>query len=257
MMPRSTESYRLPVPSGEIQVHRSYCDAAGDFAVVFVHGFGSTRKGEKARALEDACARRSWTFAAFDFRGHGDSTGRMLELKGSTLLEDLETLHADLATKGARRLYLVGSSMGGWTAAWFTIRHPGVVPACVVIAPAFDFIRNRWTRLSDDERAAWQRTGRHRVQNEWVDTEVGYALIEEIDHFPMERLAADWCTPLLIYHGTADEAVPHSHSVAFVERCAYPIELRLMEGGDHRLNTWKEEIMEGTCEFFAAQGAAA
>lgn len=252
MTARATESYRLPVPTGEIQAYRSYSDAARDSAVVFVHGFGSTRQGEKARALEAACAQRGWTFTAFDFRGHGESTGQMVELKGSTLLEDLEALHADLAGRGTRHLYLVGSSMGGWAAAWFTVRHPRLVPACVAIAPAFDFIRHRWSRLSADERADWQRTGRHRVQNEWVDTELGYAMVEEINRFPVERLLADWRTPLLIFHGTADEVVPHHHSIAMAERCPYPgVELRLIQGGDHRLSAWKEEIMDGACEFFA------
>ena len=131
------------------------------------------------------------------------------------------------------------------------------MPACVAIAPAFDFIRSRWSRLNDDERAAWKRTGRHRVQNEWIDTEIGYGIVEEIDRFPIERLAADWCTPLLIFHGTADDTVPHSHSATFVARCTYPhIELRSIPAGDHRLNAWKEEIMEGACEFFATKAGA-
>src|SRR5688572_7186321 len=44
-----------------------------DFAVVWVHGFGSHRGGEKAETVRAECARRGWTFAAFDFRGHGES----------------------------------------------------------------------------------------------------------------------------------------------------------------------------------------
>jgi len=39
-----------------------------DFVVVWVHGFGSHRGGEKSEAVRDECTRRGWPFAAFDFR---------------------------------------------------------------------------------------------------------------------------------------------------------------------------------------------
>src|SRR5438309_2031834 len=102
MEPRREENFRVPIQTrGELQV---YLSAASDVdrAVVYVHGFGASRIGEKPKALEQACARRRWTFVAFDFRGHGASTGSMLELKGSGLLEDLEILQGHLAERGIR-----------------------------------------------------------------------------------------------------------------------------------------------------------
>jgi pimeloyl-ACP methyl ester carboxylesterase len=237
---------------GEIDAYLSHVDRPGPDAVVYVHGFGSTRGGQKARALEQACERRGWTFASFDFRGHGCSSGTMLEMCGSALLEDLETLHQDLVEQGVRRLFPVGASLGGWAAAWFTLRHPRLVPACVVIAPAFDFIRCRYHRLSEEERSQWKETGKLRVHNEWVDTEIGYTLVEEIDRFPVETLAAEWPCPLLIFHGMLDDIVPYTHSVAFEENAACPeIELRLFKNGDHRLAEWKDTMAEAACEFFA------
>lgn len=256
MAERQTEATRLNLAgAGEIHAYRSYDDPNADFAVVFVHGLGSTLRGEKAQALEAACGRRGWTFAGFDFRGHGQSSGSLRELKGSALLEDVEALQVHLADKGIRRLFLVGSSMGGWASAWFAVRHPRAVPACVLVAPALDFIRHRWSRLSEEERHAWKRSGVHRLQNEWLDIELGYSLIEEADHFPIERLAADWSTPALLIHGMVDESIPYAHSLTFVERCTYPdLELRLLRFGDHRLNQWKEEMAEAACEFFRRKG---
>src|SRR6267142_2727556 len=98
---RGSEELRVPVGTrGELQVYLSAHDTARQDAVVYVHGFGASRVGEKPKALEQACARRGWTFVAFDFRGHGASTGTMLELKGSGLLEDLEILQQFLSRRG-------------------------------------------------------------------------------------------------------------------------------------------------------------
>ncbi len=257
MSTRQHETDRLSLPGAHhVEVYLSYPDRPADWAVVFVHGFGSTRLGEKAQALEAVCARHGLTFAAFDFRGHGQSSGTLLELRGSGLLLDLEAVQGHLAGRGVRRLCLVGSSMGGWASAWFTLRHPEIVPACVLIAPAFDFIRSRWARLSEAERAQWQQTGRLRVRNEWLDTEIGYALVEESDQYPLEQLAAGWQRPLLIFHGMRDDTVSYRDSLTFVERASFAdMELRLLRGGDHRLSVFKDEIAETACRFLMQRQA--
>lgn len=253
MRPRQSESVRLPLPNGDVLcVHISAAEPETDWAVVYVHGLASNRIGEKSRALETACAGRDWTFVAFDFRGHGESSGSLLELRASALLEDLDALSDYLAGRGLNRLCLVGASMGGWAAAWFAVRHPNVVPACVLIAPAFDFPGTHWTRLTATEQQHWRETGRRRVQNEWIDTELGFCLVEEVGHYPAEHLCADWSRPLLIFHGMLDEVVPFGNTIALVESMAYPdVELRLFRGGEHRLNQFKEEIGEASCAFFA------
>ncbi len=255
MMQRGSETVRLPVPAGgAIQVYLSCTKVRNDWAVVFVHGFGSTRSGFKAQALEAACARRDWTFASFDFRGHGQSTGTLLELRGTGLLEDLAAVRDYLVSRGIPRFCPVGSSMGGWAAAWFTAHHPCSVPACVLIAPALDFLHSRWALLSDDLRQQWQRKGRLRVTNQWVDVELGYGLVEELDRFPVARLAAEFNRPALLLHGLKDEVVPYTTSLDFFEKAACPaIELRLYKDGDHRLLSYRDELAEAACEFFARQ----
>src|SRR5579885_1451629 len=94
-----------------------YLPGSGPFAVVWVHGFGSHRGGEKSAAVRAECARRGWPFAAFDFRGHGASSGDMLGLSSSRLLDDLDAVRRFLAGRGHTRPGLVGSSMGGFAAA--------------------------------------------------------------------------------------------------------------------------------------------
>ncbi|OAI46736.1 hypothetical protein AYO44_10855 [Planctomycetaceae bacterium SCGC AG-212-F19] len=225
--------------------------------VMFIHGFGSVRKGEKALALQAACARRGWNFAAFDFRGHGDSSGTMLDLRPSGLLADLDAIRTWLVAHGVTTVYPVGSSMGGWAAAWFTLLHPDTVPACVLLAPAFYWLTSRWSKLTDAERALWKQTGRHRVKTDWVEAELGFGLAEERDRYPFQQLITEWAKPLLIFHGMQDNVIPYAHSLYFAEQAKLPgVELHLFKDGDHRLTAHKDEIAEAACGFFAAHGAA-
>jgi uncharacterized protein len=249
---RTQENPRLTLPGGgHLQGTLSHRGEPGDRVLVYVHGFGSVRGGEKAAALEAACARRGWTFAAFDFRGHGESSGTMPDLCGALLLEDLEAIDGYLRGRGIRWFCPVGSSMGGWAAAWFSLRHPDRVPACVLMAPAFDFPRSLWDRLNESQRRAWEQTGRLRVHNDWVDTEIGYSLMEGAAAYPLQTLVGGWRTRLLIFHGMKDEVVPFARTVAVVEQMAYPhIEVRLIKNGDHRLLEFREEMAEAACEFF-------
>ena len=248
----ASELISLPLPGTELLVgeYRPGCDRP-DFAVLWVHGFGSHRGGEKVAALAAECERRGWAFAAFDFRGHGASSGAMHELRASGLLTDLAAIRHFLAARGHTRIGLVGSSMGGFAASWSAVRSPEAVVGCVLLAPAFGFLRRRWERLTEDGRANWERTGRLRVKNDWVDTEVGYGLAEERDQFQLEDLAAAWRAPTLIFHGVADDVVPATDTVDFLQRVQYPhVELRLYRDGDHRLIAYKDEIAAEAGRFF-------
>jgi pimeloyl-ACP methyl ester carboxylesterase len=257
MSTRLTELTRLPLSStGALRVFLSYEDQKADWAVLYVHGFGSTRTGVKAEALEEACARLGWTFVSFDFRGHGESTGTLLEMTGTGLLEDMEAVRDYLIGRGIHRFCPVGSSMGGWAAAWFTLREHANVPGCVLMAPAFDFLHKRYAALTEEEKTRWKQTGRLRVQSEWVDAELGYGLAESRTQFPPERLMAELARPVLIFHGMLDTTVPYAGSVAFVEGATYSdMELRLFKSGDHRLLDYRHQMAEAACEFFALQNA--
>jgi uncharacterized protein len=253
MNSRRSETIRLPmIQGGALQVYVSFERDDKDFAVLYVHGFGSTRSGQKADALEAACARRGWTFASFDFRGHGLSSGTLLELRGSGLLEDLEAVRDYLVSRGIPRICPVGSSMGGWAVAWFALSHAQSVPACVLIAPALDFLQSRWALLTQEQKELWRQTGKLKVKNQWVDIELGYGLAEEREAYPAERLAAELARPTLIFHGLRDEVVDVARTLNFAQNVAYPnVELRLFPHGDHRLLSFAREMAEESCRFFA------
>src|SRR6185295_12050683 len=95
----------------------------------------------------------------FDFRGHGETGGPMGDLTASRLMEDLSAVRAFLTDRGHSRLGLVGSSMGGFAAAWFDDWRPEAVAGCVLIAPALRFLDRLWNERTPAERDDWARTG--------------------------------------------------------------------------------------------------
>jgi pimeloyl-ACP methyl ester carboxylesterase len=252
-MERTNEQLALKMPGGQtIRGIYSFttCNTAAP-AVIFAHGFGSNRVGEKSSALEAECVRRGWAFAACDFRGHGESDGTMLELRCSRLIEDLDSITAEVAKRTSGKIFLFGSSLGGWTSAWFAARNPDRVAGCALVAPAFHFLEFR--RLSEEQRREWQRIGRLRWQNEFIDVEVEFGLTAEARKYPMEMLASEFRTPSIIFHGMADDLVPYRDSIEFTERCLIEdIELLLFKRGDHRLNRESEKMARLACDFWAA-----
>jgi pimeloyl-ACP methyl ester carboxylesterase len=74
--------------------------------VMFLGGFMSDMSGRKALALEAYCRDNRRAFVAFDYRGHGLSSGRLEELGVDSWIED-SLMVLDTLTDGAQ--ILVGS----------------------------------------------------------------------------------------------------------------------------------------------------
>lgn len=254
MSARRLESVQLSHPAGGHL--RGAIDLTGTTStLLYVHGFGSDHTGEKAQALHAACLAHGYSYAAFDFHAHGGSSGNMLDLRASRLLEDLDVIRDYLRTRGVERLFLVGSSMGGFASSWFALRRPDAVSAVALLAPAFHFLHGKLFQLDDDERRRWQHDGRRRFRNQWLDVELSWEFVAERDQFDPAHLAADWRTPALIFHGLNDDVVPWQDSLRLVEQSPFPtLELRLWRDGDHRLTTYRTEIAHEACRFFARHG---
>src|SRR3546814_17608085 len=93
-------------------------------------------RGGKALRLEAFCRERGQQFTRFDYRGHGQSSGRFEDGTIGDWLSDALAIIDEVA-RGPQ--LLVGSSMGGWIMLLAALARPERVGARVGIAPSPDF----------------------------------------------------------------------------------------------------------------------
>jgi len=217
--------------------------------VIYVHGFASHQRGEKALYFGECFVARGDAYLTFDLRGHGSSSGTMEELTVSRAIEDLEGVLGWARARFARCI-VIGSSLGGQISAWTAARHPGIIAANVLIAPAFGFHENRTHDLGRDGLARLHAEGTLAIRNEWVTVTIGRGLVDDAARYIVKDLLPSYRTPTLILHGTEDTTVPLEGSLDFVRRsAARPLELVVYAGGDHRLTAHKADLFEAMAAF--------
>ena len=100
--------------------------------VVIVHGLGE-HSGRYAH-VADALNRAGWSVVTYDHRGHGRSPGKRGALPhANALLDDLAQILDGIQ---AKKLVLLGHSMGGAVAARFVVEEIRKVDALVLSSPA-------------------------------------------------------------------------------------------------------------------------
>ena len=240
------EVLRLPVAGGQSIALDWYAAGPQAPALLFVHGLGSHRRGEKVLYFAERFQAAGRAVAALDLRGHGDSDGAMRDLTMRRMLADLDAAAAWLRERSApRRILLVGSSMGAAVAAWHAVRSPQDIEGLVLIAPSLEFPASLTRTLDPTALADWRRTGLRRFTSEWLDLEIGAGLLEEAGSYDPVRLASELRVPWLLVHGVRDEVIPWQRSVEFVRAAGNAAgDLYLIGTGDHRLTAHKQLLFE-------------
>jgi pimeloyl-ACP methyl ester carboxylesterase len=223
---------------------------AGDRCFLYLHGFGSEQSGEKAEFFRARAVAAGFCFCSFDFQGHGLSGGGMAGLTLTRNLADIARVHALLRDRGCGRLILIGSSMGGGSALWYSALHPDEIVAGLHIAPALEMEKGLLAWAGPERARVWEETGTIPFQNALVACDLGWSLIEDLRAHPTETLLARYRTPALLLQGRLDPTVSWRSVLDFAAGCAFrEIDLHLFVDGDHRLTDRKERLWELMVEF--------
>jgi pimeloyl-ACP methyl ester carboxylesterase len=203
---------------------------------MFLPGFASDMRGEKAEYVARWCAGRGLGCVRFDYSGHGDSGGRFADGTIGGWRDD--TLSVIDAT-GDADLVLVGSSMGGWIALLAALARPDRVRALLLIAPAPDFTTDlMWDAMAPAERETLLRDGVLHVPSAYGPPfALSLTLIQEgRDHALLGRpIPLD--LPVRILHGQNDPDVPWERSLTLARQLrAADVRVTLIKDGDHRLS---------------------
>lgn len=243
------EVLRLEVDSGESIVLDWYSVRAPAPAVLFIHGLGSHRRGEKARYFAGQFNAAGRSFAALDLRGHGDSDGSVRALTMTRLLADVSVAASWTAARSATgRTALIGASMGAAVAAWHAARQPMSTEALVLLAPSLHFPASLARTLDAAALERWRATGVQRFSSTWIDLEIGCDLLDDAARYAPAELCAQLATPALLMHGLHDTTISWEESAAFLRTgTRAPLDLLLVGDGDHRLTAHKELLFSILC----------
>ena len=190
---------------GAIAYHRHVGAQPG---VVFLCGHGSDMNGNKALHVGAWAKRRGQSFLRFDYSGHGQSDGDILQTNISDWTRDAIDM-IDAHTNGPQ--IVVGSSLGGWIMLNLALARPTRVAALVGIAAAPDFTEELiWKPLDEAAKLDFQVTGQISFENPYTDDPIiyPYHLIEDGRHHLRLHAPLPITVPTRLLHGMQDAEVP-------------------------------------------------
>lgn len=169
--------------------------------VLYLHGFASGPSSTKGVAFDKHLAARGIAVSRLSLR-----VPSFEHLRLSAMLDTVRDQIGD-------RAILIGSSLGGLTAARVAERDPRVA-GLFLMAPAFQ-IAARWQTTLGADFERWRTTGWREVTDHTTGApaRVDFGFFEDAARvdvgFPDVRV------PTVIVHGTEDDAVPVDHSRRF------------------------------------------
>ncbi|MCQ0988379.1 alpha/beta fold hydrolase [Jiella marina] len=208
--------------------------------IVWLGGYRSDMRGTKAEHLLAFAAEHELGYCRLDYSGHGESGGRF---EDGTIGSWTDDAAAVIRSLGAKRLVLVGSSMGAWIALRLVQRAAEFdtkIAGMLLLAPAPDFTERLLSpKLSPEQHAEIAANGLLKVPSEYSDEPDIYTreLFEDgRRNLVMNELIDTGC-PVTIIQGMADPDVPYEHALALVDHLPFHgTVLSLVRDGDHRLS---------------------
>jgi len=217
-------------------------DGAPKAVVVLTHG-----QGEYVGRYEHVGAwftQNGYAFYAYDLRGHGKSGGPRGHIPSyEAFLNDLEAvLKWAQAENAGRKIFLMGHSMGGQITLNYVLRRKPAIAGVMVTGPwlklAFDppawkvqlgrVLNNLWPTLALPSGLTMEMLSRDlaflnsmpevELYTNLVSARMGTACMEAAADALAH--AAQFTTPVLFMHGSADQATNPAGTREFYERAA-------------------------------------
>lgn len=242
-MSQSLSYFETTIPSRRL-AYRYTPPRQNSPTVLFLNGFRSDMNGEKVLFLENLCCMEGLGFLAFDYSGHGQSSGKFEEGTISQWLTDSLDIIDHISQKP---IILVGSSMGGWLAHLVALQRLDSVIGLLGIASAPDFLEElMWQKFSSSQQTEVKNQGWTVLPTEYNDE--GWTITKNLIEDGRMHLLLDKPIPLTIpiryLHGLKDASVPASYSHKLVDLVtSQDVRLTLIKSGDHRLSREEDKRM--------------
>jgi hypothetical protein len=227
--------------------------------IILCHGIGYHKDEDEdlfrnfARRLYDT----GFSVFRFDFRGHGESEGKSVDMTIMGEKMDLEAAVKFLQNKGFKEFGILSQSFAGGAVSFYSPIHQDIIKALVFWNSVIDYTEENkptlpWT-VKYWGKPAFERTEKFGfTEIGGTKLRVGKRFMEEIRVLKPWRELIKLSVPVLFVHGDRDNYVPVEGSV----RCAGMMKnakLEIIHGADHGFHEKAEFAEQGekaTIEFF-------
>ncbi|MEH2228391.1 MAG: YqiA/YcfP family alpha/beta fold hydrolase [Nostoc sp.] len=199
---------------------------------IYLHGFASSPKSAKARDINDRFTQIHTNLKIPDL-----NAGDFSQL---TIARQIAQVTAEF-NNDSTPVTLIGSSLGGWTAAHLGQQNLQV-QRLVLLAPAFGFLSHWLPKLGDEKVQRWQQKKYIMVYHygEQRSLCLSYDFVTDAAQYQEKLLQRPIST--LILHGKKDEVIPIEASRDFARSRPW-VELVELDS-DHALGNVMKEIWQ-------------
>ncbi len=210
---------------------------------IYLHGFASSPNSAKARDISDRFAQIQTKLKIPDLNA-GDFSHLTITRQVTQVVAEFP--HDSVPVT------LIGSSLGGLTAAYLGQKYPQV-QRLVLLAPAFGFLFHWLPKLGDEQVLRWQQEKYLQVYHygEGRELPLSYNFVTDAAQYQEDLLLRP--IPTLILHGTKDEVIPIAASCEFAQSRPW-VDLVELDS-DHGLGNVMEEIWEAIHLFCQLPGS--
>ncbi len=210
------EKVSFSTPAGKLSGIIHHPDHPGTRCVIACHGLFSNKESDKFITLGERFAQEGFTFLRFDFRGCGESDGKIEDTTITGREEDLNTAIAfirEIKPSVTHNTGLLGSSMGGYISL-ITAAFDREIKTVVAWATPFSF------------------EGLREVIADSNSPQLKEEFYQDAQHYRAETFVPR-VKNLMLIHGDRDETVPPDHAERLHQSAQEPTQLKIVKGADH------------------------
>lgn len=177
--------------------------------IILCHGFSSSKESSTYLVLEKLFNEKNIATFRFDFFGHGESSGKLEDITVTEGMDDILCAITFLKGQGYKKIGLLGSSFGGFTALLAAARTSDLF-VLLLKCPVSDYFGKLMAKITKTEAEEWKKKGwTHYASSDGrKHNKLNYSFFADPNNNKGYDAAEKIRIPALIIHGDADTTVP-------------------------------------------------
>jgi dienelactone hydrolase len=224
-----------------------------------LHGFGSHKDevGDMYKRLAEALSKQGIASLRIDFRGWGESAGKMEESTLQGQVDDAATAYTyfqGLPFVDQARIGVVGFSLGGGIAVVSAAQHPEWYTSMVTWSSVGDF-KADFLFLGQENFDKAAQEGTVTIDLGWFEVTLGDGFFKSLDLYDLQQEISKYPGAFLAIAGSEDFSAAYTDGYV-AGAAGSPKETYILEGADHIFGVLGEDqstanqVIEKTVQWF-------